>query len=181
MGDPSVTNGYWVVPYRDTATQENTVLNAQAAAASAFINRVLGTPRVREGYWYDLQQAGASAYSGSNELTFASSSNKYGFPDAVTLAITVPQSKSFVLYGVADYSPSPVLQAIQVEQNDVQFPLVYLSPHLYVAPDHKAVLNGNFPAVVQNDNITITLYGTAAATDKIDILFEVAEKAAKTS
>lgn len=180
MTDP-VTNGYWIIPYRDTATQENTILNAQAAVAQEFVNRNLGTPRVREGYWYDLQEAGGSAYSGSNELTFASGSNKYGFPYQVSLSITVPQAKAFVIYGVADYAASPALQAMQIEQNDVQFPLVYLSPHLYTAPDHKAILNGNFPAIVQNDQFTINLYGTAASTDKIDILFELAEKAAKTS
>lgn len=180
MADP-VTNGYWIVPYRDTATAENTILNAQAAVAKEFITRNLGNPRVREGYWYDLQEAGGSAYSGSNELTFASGSNKYGFPYQVQLSLTVPQSKAWVFYGIADYSASPALQAFQLSQNDVNFPVVYLSPHLYTAPDHRAILNGNFAAIAENDSITLNLYGTAAQTDKIDILFELAEKAAKTA
>lgn len=178
---PNVTNAYWIVPYRDTATRENTEITAQTLAAEAFVKLSLGTPRVRDGYWYDLQLAGASAYSGSNDLTFATSSNKYGFPDAVTLSITVPQSKVFAFYGIADYAASPVLQAFQLSQLDVNFPLVYLSPSAYVDPEKKVILNGSYPAVSQNDTMTLTLYGTAAGTDPIDILFVVAEKAAKTS
>lgn len=179
-GDPT-SNGYWIIPYRDTATAENTVDNAQASAADAFIKYIGGTARVREGYWYDLQDAGATSYSGSNDLTFASSSNKYKFPYAVTLSITVPQAKVFCFYGIADYAANPALQAFQLSQNDVNFPLVYLSPHIYTSPDKKAILNGNFPAIQQNQDVTLTLYGTAANTDPIDILFAVAEQSAKTS
>ena len=57
--------------------------------------------------------------------------------------------------------------------------VVIVSPDIYTNEDHKAIFNGPYPAVVQNDSITITLYGTAATTDKIDILFKLAEKAAQ--
>lgn len=181
MAIDATVNQVWVIPYRDYPTIENTINNAQAAAAQAFVQYIGASPRVREGYWYDLQEAGASAYSGSNELLFASSTNKYGFPYAVTLSITIPQAKTFCVYGIADYSPSPALQAFQLTQNDVNFPLVYLSPQIYTNADHRAVLNGNFPAIQQNQDVTLTLYGTAAQTDKIDVLFEVAEQSAKTS
>jgi len=180
MADPT-TKIYWLVPYRDTATREATIMSAQSQVAASFQTYIGGVPRVRDGYWYDLQQAGASAYSGSNQLTFAASSNKYGFPYAVTLPITIPQSKAFDFYGIADYAASPVLQAFQLTQRDVAFPLVYLSPDLYTNADHKAILNGAFPAVKQNDNVTLTLYGTAASTEPIDVLFTLAEQAAQTS
>jgi hypothetical protein len=168
-----------LVPYRDTAGRIATEQSAETLVINAFAAASLGTPRVRTGYWYDLQEAGASAYSGSNEITFASGSNKYGFPDMVVLSITVPQSKVFSFYGIADYTADPSLQAAQITQRDVSFPLMYLSPDLYTNEDHKVIFNGPYPAVVQNDSITITLYGTAATTDKIDILFKVAEKAAQ--
>lgn len=175
------TTGIWILPTRDYVKIETTVLNAQSAAADAFQQYIGGTPRVREGYWYDLQLAGATAYSGSNELTFASSSNKYGFPDAITLPITVPQAKVFAFFGISDYSANPSLQAFQISQNDVAYPIVYLSPHIYTAEDHTVYLNGNFPAIQQNQSMTITLFGTAATTEPIDIKFKVAEQAAKTS
>jgi len=168
-----------LVPYRDTAGRIATEQSAETLVINAFAAASLGTPRVRTGYWYDLQEAGASAYSGSNEITFASGSNKYGFPDMVVLSITVPQSKAFSFYGIADYTADPSLQAMQITQRDVAFPLIYLSPDLYTNEDHKVIFNGPLPAIVQNDSITITLYGTAATTDKIDILFKVAEKAAQ--
>ncbi len=168
-----------LIPYRDTAGRIATEQGAETNVIAAFAQYSLGTARVRSGYWYDLQEAGASSYSGSNEITFASGSNKYGFPDQVVLAITVPQSKVWSIYGVADYSASPSLQALQITQRDVAFPLIYLSPDMYTNEDHKVILNGAFPAIAQNDSITITLYGTAATTDHIDILFKVAEKAAQ--
>lgn len=179
-GDP-ISNAVWLLPYRDTASRENTIQGAQNNVGQAFAEFVGGKPRIREGYWYDLQGAGASSYSGSNELTFASSSNKYGFPDAVTLDITVPQSKVYAVYGVADYSANPSLQAMQITQNDVDWPLIYLSPTIYNSPDATAIFNGSMPPVEQNSSITITLYATAATTDKIDIKFQVAEKSAQTS
>lgn len=167
-----------LVPYRDTAARIATEQSAETLVINAFDNASLGTPRVRTGYWYDLQLAGASGYSGSNELTFASGSNKYGFPDMVVLSITVPQNKVFSFYGIADYTADPSLQAMQINQQDVSFPLLYLSPDLYTNEDHKAIFNGPLPAVVQGQEVTITLYGTAATTDKIDILFKIAERAA---
>ena len=168
-----------LVPYRDTAARIATAQSAETNVIKAFTDASLGTPRVREGYWYDLQEAGASAYDGSNEITFASGSNKYGFPDMVVLAITIPQSKVFSFYGIADYTADPSLQAVQITQRDVAFPIMYLSPDIYTNENHKAIFNGPYPAVVQNDSVAITLYGTAATTDKIDILFKVAEKAAQ--
>ena len=169
-----------LVPYRDTAGRIATEQSAETLVIAAFRSLSIGeTPRVRTGYWYDLQEAGASSYSGSNEIPFASGSNKYGFPDVVVLSITVPQSKVFSFYGIADYTADPSLQAMQITQRDVAFPLIYLSPDLYTNEDHKVIFNGPLPAIVQNDSITITLYGTAATTDKIDILFKVAEKAAQ--
>ena len=169
-----------LVPYRDTAGRIATEQSAETLVIAAFRSLSIGeTPRVRSGYWYDLQEAGASAYSGSNEITFASGSNKYGFPDMVVLSITVPQSKVFSFYGIADYTADPSLQAFQITQRDVAFPLIYLSPDLYTNEDHKVIFNGPMPAVGQNDSLTITLYGTAATTDKIDILFKVAEKSAQ--
>ncbi len=169
-----------LVPYRDTAGRIATEQSAETLVIAAFRSLSIGeTPRVRSGYWYDLEEAGASAYDGSNEITFASGSNKYGFPDMVVLSITVPQSKVFSFYGIADYTADPSLQAFQITQRDVAFPLIYLSPDLYTNEDHKVIFNGPMPAVGQNDSLTITLYGTAATTDKIDILFKVAEKSAQ--
>jgi hypothetical protein len=178
-----------LVPYRDTAGRIATEQSAETLVIAAFRSLSIGeTPRVRSGYWYDLEEAGASAYdgsneitfaSGSNEITFASVSNKYGFPYMVVLSITVPQSKVFSFYGIADYTADPSLQAFQITQRDVAFPLIYLSPDLYTNEDHKVIFNGPMPAVGQNDSLTITLYGTAATTDKIDILFKVAEKSAQ--
>ena len=169
-----------LVPYRDTSARIATERDAESAAIDAFVQLSLGSaPRIRTGYWYDLQKAGASAYDGNNELTFASTSNKYGFPDGVTLAITIPQSQTWSFYGIADYSASPSLQAFQLTQRDVNFPLAYVSPDLYTNEDHKVILNAAFPAVGQNDSVTLTLYGTAATTDHIDILFKIAEKAAQ--
>ena len=169
-----------LVPYRDTAGRIATEQSAETLVIAAFRSLSIGeTPRVRSGYWYDLEEAGASAYDGSNEITFASGSNKYGFPDMVVLSITVPQSKVFSFYGIADYTADPSLQAFQITQRDVAYPLIYLSPDLYTNEDHKVIFNGPMPAVGQNDSLTITLYGTAATTDKIDILFKVAEKSAQ--
>lgn len=179
-GDP-ISKAVWLLPYRDTASRENTIQGAQNNVGQAFAQFVGGSPRIREGYWYDLQGAGATAYNGNNSLEFTASSNKYGFPDAVTLDITVPQSKVYSVYGVADYSPNPVLQAMQITQNDVDYPLIYLSPLIYNSPDATAIFNGAMPPVEQNSSMTITLYSTAAATDKIDIKFQVAEKSAQTS
>jgi len=173
------TKAFRLIPYRDTSGRIATEQSAETNVINKFVEAALGTPRVRSGYWYDLQEAGASAYSGSNEITFASGSNKYGFPDMVVLAITVPQSKVFSFYGIADYTADPSLQAIQIEQRDVLYPLIYLSPDLYTNEDHKVIFNGPLPAIKQNDNITITLYGSAATTDNIDILFKVAEQAAQ--
>lgn len=169
-----------LVPYRDTAGRIATEQSAETLVIAAFRSLSIGeTPRVRSGYWYDLEEAGATYYNGSNEITFASGSNKYGFPDMVVLSITVPQSKVFSFYGIADYTADPSLQAFQITQRDVAFPLIYLSPDLYTNEDHKVIFNGPMPAVGQNDSLTITLYGTAATTDKIDILFKVAEKSAQ--
>ena len=175
----SQDRAFRLVPYRDTAGRIATEQSAETLVISAFVAASLGTPRVRTGYWYDLEEAGASAYDKSNDITFASGSNKYGFPDMVVLSITVPQSKVFSFYGIADYTADPSLQAMQVTQRDVAFPLMYLSPDIYTNEDHKFIFNGPYPAVVQNDSITITLYGTAATTDHIDLLFKVAEKAAQ--
>ena len=168
-----------LVPYRDTAQRVATEQSAETYVINAFNSAALGTPRVRSGYLYDLQEAGATDYSGSNELTFASGSNKYGFPDVLVLSITVPQNKVFSFYGIADYTADPSLQAMQITQQDVAFPLIYLSPDLYTNEDHKVIFNGPLPAIVQGEGITINLYGTEATTDKIDILFKVAERAAK--
>ncbi len=168
-----------LVPYRDTSARIATGQAAEKNVINAFISASLGTPRVREGYWYDLEQAGASAYDGSNEITFASGSNTYGFPDMVQLAITVPQAKSFAFYGIADYTANPSLQAFQIKQHEVTYPIIYLSPDLYTNEDHKAILNGALPAVTENDSVTIILYGTSATTDNIDILFKIAEKSAE--
>ena len=168
-----------LVPYRDTSARIATAQQAETNVINAFTAAALGTPRVREGYWYDLQKAGATAYDGSNEITFASASNTYGFPDMVQLAITVPQAKAFAFYGIADYTANPSLQAFQIKQRDVTFPLMYLSPDLYTNEDHKAILNGPLPAVVENDSVTIILYGTSDGTDNIDILFKLAEKSAQ--
>ena len=168
-----------LVPYRDTAGRIATEQSAETNVINKFVDAALGTPRVRSGYWYDLQEAGASSYSGSNEITFASGSNKYGFPDMVVLNITVPQSKVFSVYGIADYTADPSLQAMQITQRDVAYPLIYLSPDLYTNEDHKAIFNGPLPGIKQNDSLTITLYGTAATTDHIDILFKIAEQAAQ--
>ena len=168
-----------LVPYRDTSARIATGQAAEKNVINAFISASLGTPRVREGYWYDLQQAGASAYDGSNEIAFASGSNTYGFPDMVQLAITVPQGKAFSFYGIADYTADPALQAFQVKQRDVTYPLIYLSPDIYTNEDHKSILNGAMPAVAENDSIVIILYGTSDDTDNIDILFKLAEKAAQ--
>lgn len=174
------TKYYRLIPYRDTAARIATEVSAEQLAAQAFKDASIGTsPRVRSGYWYDLQQAGATAYDGSNEITFASGSNKYGFPDMVQLAITVPQSKAYAIYGIADYSANPSLQAWEVNQRSVGYPLVYLSPDLYTNEDHKAILNGSLPAVKQNESLTITLYGVSDTIDNIDILFKVAETAAQ--
>ena len=168
-----------LVPYRDTAGRIATEQTAETNVIRAFIDASLGTPRVRTGYWYDLQQAGASAYNGSNEITFASGSNKYGFPDMVVLQITVPTSKVFAIYGIADYTADPSLQAVQITQRDVAYPLIYLSPDLYTNEDHKVIFNGPLQQLTPNGSLTITLYGTAATTDKIDILFKIAEQAAQ--
>jgi hypothetical protein len=173
------TKKYRLVPYRDTAARIATELEAEAGVVDVFTRHALGTPRVRSGYWYDIQKAGGSAYSGSNEITFASGSNKYGYPDMVVLSITIPQSEVWSFYGIADYTADPSLQAFQIQQRDVTFPLIYLSPDIYTNEDHKVILNGSYPAVAQNDSMTITLYGTAATTDKIDLLFKIAEKAAQ--
>ena len=168
-----------LVPYRDTSARIATAQKAETNVINAFQAAALGTPRVREGYWYDLQQAGATAYDGSNEITFASGSNTYGFPDMVQLAITVPNAKAFSFYGIADYTADPALQAMQIKQRDVVFPLIYLSPDIYTNEDHKAIFNGAMPAAVENDSITIILYGTSDGTDNIDILFKLAEKSAQ--
>ena len=167
-----------LIPYRDTAGRIATERDAETQVIAAFEKYSLGTPRVRAGYWHDIQSEGGSAYSGSNEITFASGSNKYGFPDMVVLSITIPQSQTWAFYGISDSSANPSLQAMQITQRDVAFPLTYLSPDIDTNEDNKAILNATFPAVAQNDSLTITLYGTAATTDKIDILFKIAEKAA---
>ena len=168
-----------LVPYRDTSGRIATAQQAETNVINVFQAAALGTPRVREGYWYDLQQAGASAYDGSNEITFATGSNTYGFPDMVQLAITVPQAKAFCFYGIADYTANPSLQAVQFKQRDVSFPIIYLSPDIYTNEDHKAIFNGPLPGIEQNGPVTITLYGTSAGTDNIDILFKLAEKSAQ--
>jgi len=180
--DP-VSKFYRLVPYLDYATREDVKRAAQNNAQATYLADISGTtPRVRPGYWYDLQKAGATAYSGSNELTFATGSNQYGFPYQVTLSLTIPQNKVFDFYGVADYAADQSLQAIQITQNDVAFPLLYLSPHLYNPnADASAVFNGALPPVLQGINITINLYGTAAATEPVDMLFEIAEAAAQSA
>lgn len=177
--DPVVTS-YHLLPYLDFSDRLSTISAADYNVGITYQQQANSTNyRIRAGYWYDLQQAGASQYSGSNSLTFASSSNKYGFPYAVTLSVTVPQNQSYAVYGVADYAANPALQAFQISQQNVEFPLVYISPDLYnTNGDHKAVLNGSFPGVKQGQNITISLYGTAAQTDPVDILFELAEAGA---
>ena len=176
----SETKAYRLVPYRDTAARIATEQSAETLAANEFIKLSIGSsPRVRTGFWHDIEAAGGSEYNGSNELTFASSTNKYGFPYSVVLAVTIPQSQVWSFYGVADYTADPSLQAIQITQRDVAFPLIYLSPDIYTNEDHKVIFNGPFPAIGQNDQATITLYGTSATTDKIDILFKLAEKAAQ--
>ena len=166
-----------LVPYRDTQAREATQRDAESVAATLFGTKVVGTPRVRLGYWYDLQQAGAP-YNGSNALTFSSSSNEYGFPDAIAISINIPVNKTFSFYGIADYTPNPSLQAMQISQSSVSYPIIYLSPDLYTNEDHKVIFNGAMPANAPNDHVVITLYGTAATTDNIDILFEVAEQSA---
>lgn len=177
--DPNISS-YHLLPYLDFNGRLFTLTAADGNVGSVYKQQASSNNyRIRAGYWYDLQQAGASQYSGSNDLTFASSSNKYGFPYAVTLSVTVPQNKSFAVYGVADYAANPALQAFQISQQNVDFPLMYVSPDLYnTNADHKAVANASFPGVKQGENITISLYGTAAQTDPIDILFELAEAGA---
>jgi hypothetical protein len=174
MGD----RAFRLIPYRDTAARIASAQTAETQVINTFVAASLGTPRVREGYWYDLQQAGASAYNGSNQIAFASGSNSYGFPDMVVLAITVPTAKVFSIYGIADYTADPALQAIQIKQGSVSFPIIYLSPDIYTNEDHKAIFNSAMPAVKPNGQMTITLYGTSSSTDKIDILFKLAEEAA---
>ncbi len=168
-----------ILPYRDTAGKVATEQSAESLVISAFQAAALGASRVREGYWYDLQQAGATAYSGSNQITFSPGSNPYGFPEMIQLAVTVPQSKTWALYGIADYTAEPSLQAWQVKQGDVTYPIIYLSPNIYTNEDHTAILNGPYGAVTQNHALTIILYGTTPTTDNIDILFKVAETAAQ--
>ena len=179
MATIPMDRAFRLIPYRDTAGRITTERDAETQVINAFNQYALGTPRVRTGFWHDIQGAGGSAYSGSNDITFASGSNKYGFPDQVVLALTIPQSQVWAFYGIADYTANPSLQAMQITQRDVSFPLIYLSPDLYTNEDHKTILNASFPALAQNDSLTITLYGTSATTDQIDILFKVAEKAAQ--
>ena len=174
------TTEYWILPTRDYARQEDTIRSALSAAQQEFLSGNLGkNPRVREGYWYDLQKAGAS-YDGSDEITFAPSSNAYGFPYAAILEMTVPQAKVFAFYGVADYSATPVLAAFQLSQRDVNFPIVYLVPHLYTSKDHTVYMNGTFPAIEQNEKVTITLFASKAVTDHVDMKFALAESGAST-
>lgn len=183
MAKDPVSKFYRLVPYLDYPTREQVELAAQNNAEATYLVDISSsTPRVRPGYWDDLQKAGATAYSGSNEITFAAGSNQYGFPYQAQITITVPQNKVFDVYGIADYAASQSLQAIQITQNDVAFPIVYLSPHLYNPNgDSAAVFNGALPPVIQGISVTINLYGTAATTDPIDVLFEVAEAAAQSS
>lgn len=173
------TKKYWILPTRDYAMQENVIQSALAAAEDKFKERIGSNPRVREGYWYDLQKAGAD-YDGSDEITFASSANSYGFPYAAILEMSVPQSKVFAFYGVADYSATPGLAAFQLSQRDVNFPIVYLVPHLYTSKDHTVYMNGTFPAIEQNEKVTITLFASKAVTDHVDMKFALAESGAST-
>ena len=168
-----------LIPYRDTSGRVATERSAEEQVIEAFNKYSLGTARVRSGYWNDIQGAGGSAYSGSNSILFAAGTSKYKFPDMVTLSLTIPQSQTWAFYGIADYTANPSLQAVQLVQRDVTFPLLYLSPDLYTNEDHKVIFNASFPAVAQNDSMTITLYGTSATTDQIDLLFKVGEKAAQ--
>jgi hypothetical protein len=173
---------YRILPYRATNDRELVRRSAEAAVAQAYITTVKGNPLVRTGYWYDLQKAGATAYDGSNMITFASSTNKYGFPYSAQLSITVPQARAFSFYGIADYSPNPSLQAWEIIQHSTNFPLMYLSPDIYTNEDHKAIMNSYIGEPdVQNDTVVINLYGTAATTDPIDLLFVVAEPAASSA
>lgn len=171
---------FYILPYRDLAARLATIKDAQELSKARFEQVNQSSARVRNGYWYDLQQAGATAYNNSNNLTFSAGTNTYGFPYMASLNITVPQSKVFTFYGIADYSPSPSLQAVQFVERSVAFPIIYLSPYLYTNEDHEAVMNApiGYPQS-QNDGMTIFLYGTKASTDPIDFLFAVAEKAAK--
>jgi hypothetical protein len=171
------TSKFRLLPYRDTAGRTSVQLESEALVEREFVDKKLGTPRIRAGYWYDLQLAGAP-YDNSNELTFATGSNKYKFPYLVNIPLTIPTGVVYSFYGITDYSPNPSLQAMQITQSDVAFPLIYLSPEIYVSEDKKAILNGAMPAVSQT-SLTITLFGTADTTDNIDLLFSVAEKAAQ--
>lgn len=176
-----MSSKYWILPTRDYAMQESVIQSALDAAESKFKERVGNTPRVREGYWYDLQKAGASAYDHSDEITFSSlADSSYGFPYGAILQMNVPNSKVFSFYGIADYSANPGLAAFQLSQKDVNFPIVYLVPHLYTAKDHTVYLNGAFPAIQQNDAVTITLYSNKAVTDHVNMKFALAESGAST-
>lgn len=177
-----MASNFYTILSRDYAAKQSVVQSALDAAYDAFMQANLGggkAARVREGYWYDLEEAGASSYNHSNELTFGSSTNAYGFPYAAILKFTVPQSKVFAFYGISDYAANPSLAAWEVEQNGVAFPLFYIVPHLYTSEDKTAYLNGTLPALIPNRSATITLYGTAATTDPIDLKFMVAEPPAE--
>lgn len=169
-----------LIPYRDTAGRIAVEQSAEDYTIDGYGKLSLGgTPRVRSGYWYDMEEAGGSAYNGSNEITFASGSNRYGFPATVVIPITVPKSQVWSIYGIADYTANPSLQAFEINQLDVGYPLIYLSPDLYTNDDHKAILNGPFPPVGEGRKLSITLYGTSSTTDEIDILFKIAEPSAQ--
>lgn len=169
-----------LVPYRDTAARIATEQDAESAVIDTFLSRKLGeAPRVRSGYWYDIQKAGGTAYNGSNALTFATSSNAYGFPDAVVLSFNIPQAQAWAIYGIADYTANPSLQAVQITMGDVNYPIIYLSPDIYTNEDHKVILNGTLPAQGPNRHIDIALFGISTGTDNIDILFKIAEPAAE--
>ena len=170
-----------LVPYRDTATRVAVQQTAESSVIKAFIDAGYGTPRVRQGYWYDMQKNGGTAYNGSNEIEFASGSNSEGFPDMVVLPITIPPGVAWSIYGIADYTAQPSLQAMKITQNDAIYPLIFLAPDIYTNEDHKAILNGNLPAIIATGSLSITLYGTAATTDHIDMLFEIAERNAGSS
>lgn len=170
---------YYAVPYRDTATREKAQQTAIDAAITTYNASNLSKPvRVRPLYYYDLQNnaVGTSLYTNNNEITLATASGSpEGFGYSANMTVKVPTDKVFVIYGLADLSAVPVLDAWKLQIQDKVYPILYLSPDIKVDPNASYVYPTSFRAIPPQTTFILTFYGSGTGPDNIDMLGYVAE------
>lgn len=174
---------FFGIPYRDTETREKVRNKAFTDAEAAYKGNISAVVPVftRPGYWYDIQAAETSGqtspYNNSNAVTLGTLTTPVkGFGYGATFELTGPLNKTYVLYGIENLSANPVSEALILTINGKTYPIMYVASDVDVSEDHKMIFNGDFPALIPSQSMTIQVLGSAAGTDKLNFLFAVAEQ-----